>query len=887
MFKSIKKRLNRSNSGNESSDPLPLRRAAPRVTRRRRPPPNVAELTAKVQALAAFDACIEAADAMAASGDGKLTESGIPNCSVLVSADGELLLVPQGQESQLFPSTLAKTSTNEEEEVEATNLDDQSCNNTQDQNGLSPVFSKLYDAGIYESAVFLGIDLHGDKSRNNFSARGWSIPATSLAIQQTSQSMEAMLGFCEQIILSKKEEAAKASLACDQWMASGQASAPIVHQGWEVVDPRANDFEMTPRRVGPSLSPESSLHQAMEALQQYYVQAGHDESARWRTASLSPDGLLPALHRASNELLSRANNRHQALEETSRKARIMEEYLARLKQDASSAWEAVYAAEDLVTQRVEYLMQQRSRERERQRIEQMRDENIDITTIASSEDIWNIVSAVTESMEEGSFEPMDLPVSPQSQITETEENIGEESDKESTTTADSNNAVHSRERVELEIGLPELRAAAMAADDAVEDAAGSLLNILSNLDTAQRSAKIAAETALLSACNAQLKCMRSLVVHERASLEARLNNLKNVETALSSVQVRKDLDSYINADKKDRGGSGHLGEDDDGGIASALAVLSAHVDDRTGTHPRADLSKNGSERNLQLSNEDSSFDQLDTALNKVFESNDLLRRVNVDSETGKKALAEFQDCVDLICRAAEESAAKRSAMCYSLNAKRSSDTEIRTSVQFEGICRIFSSLLTGCASEDGGVSNAKMCMMLAQTFYYESSGETSGPMLHASPTRQSRSHRIYVKSRLQDHPLWSKDDFWDEALRQQIADSLAHSGVMSNFERSRRAEGRRSRKSREWTQVEKIRWHDLNNIERIEAASQVQAVVFAQLGALAHSMIEFGCGLERSIAFVRRMAIRNQLPSSQRTMLLQHLIKRHKKESKEALRDKS
>jgi hypothetical protein len=95
---------------------------------------------------------------------------------------------------------------------------------------------------------------------------------------------------------------------------------------------------------------------------------------------------------------------------------------------------------------------------------------------------------------------------------------------------------------------------------------------------------------------------------------------------------------------------------------------------------------------------------------------------------------------------------------------------------------------------------------------------------------------------------------------------------MSNFERSSSKDlGRNS----EWTQTRKTKWHDLTYTERIEAASQVHAVVFAQLGALAHSMIEFGCGLERSCAFVRRMAIRNQLPSSQRTMLLQHLRDRN------------
>jgi hypothetical protein len=101
---------------------------------------------------------------------------------------------------------------------------------------------------------------------------------------------------------------------------------------------------------------------------------------------------------------------------------------------------------------------------------------------------------------------------------------------------------------------------------------------------------------------------------------------------------------------------------------------------------------------------------------------------------------------------------------------------------------------------------------------------------------------------------------------------------MQNFEKgrmlSRRSTSVSGRRS-EWTQTQRTRWYDLSYTERIDAASQVHAVVFAQLGALAHSMIEFGCGLERSCAFVRRMAIRNQLPSSQRTMLLQHLMDRN------------
>jgi hypothetical protein len=106
-----------------------------------------------------------------------------------------------------------------------------------------------------------------------------------------------------------------------------------------------------------------------------------------------------------------------------------------------------------------------------------------------------------------------------------------------------------------------------------------------------------------------------------------------------------------------------------------------------------------------------------------------------------------------------------------------------------------------------------------------------------------------------------------------VTESLTHSGVMGNFERpSNRNLSSTSKKKSEWTQAYKMKWHDLNDQERGQAASQVHAVVFAQLGALGHSMIEFGCGLERSCAFVRRIAVRNQLPVSQRIMLLQHLI---------------
>lgn len=71
--------------------------------------------------------------------------------------------------------------------------------------------------------------------------------------------------------------------------------------------------------------------------------------------------------------------------------------------------------------------------------------------------------------------------------------------------------------------------------------------------------------------------------------------------------------------------------------------------------------------------------------------------------------------------------------------------------------------------------------------------------------------------------------------------------------------------------LRKVKWHDFPPEQRLEAAAQLHSVVFAQLGALSHSMIEFGCGFSRAVAFVRRSAVRHQLPISQRTALLQHI----------------
>ena len=41
-----------------------------------------------------------------------------------------------------------------------------------------------------------------------------------------------------------------------------------------------------------------------------------------------------------------------------------------------------------------------------------------------------------------------------------------------------------------------------------------------------------------------------------------------------------------------------------------------------------------------------------------------------------------------------------------------------------------------------------------------------------------RNDRVYLKSAISGHKLWSSDDFWDQALYQCVAEALHHSHVL-------------------------------------------------------------------------------------------------------------
>ena len=149
-------------------------------------------------------------------------------------------------------------------------------------------------------------------------------------------------------MLSQKEFAAKASVCCDKLRVNHPSlggHAPAVHpvdSDWEIVDPRASDFVMTPGRVGPLLYPGSTLCQAMMAVEHYYSQSAESESERWRMASLQRKGVLPSIRQAYQQFVERSKKRQLALDGASQQARRMEDKLNRLKALSERSWGSVY-----------------------------------------------------------------------------------------------------------------------------------------------------------------------------------------------------------------------------------------------------------------------------------------------------------------------------------------------------------------------------------------------------------------------------------------------------------------------------------------------------------------------------------------------------------------
>jgi hypothetical protein len=118
-----------------------------------------------------------------------------------------------------------------------------------------------------------------------------------------------------------------------------------------------------------------------------------------------------------------------------------------------------------------------------------------------------------------------------------------------------------------------------------------------------------------------------------------------------------------------------------------------------------------------------------------------------------------------------------------------------------------------------------------------------------SSSQTARTLRDYLKEMLISHTIWRDGSFWEQALWQCMIEQM------------------------QTIPYEKA-WYDMDGEGRAEAVRRVHSVVFSQVMAITHSMIELGCSKSQTREFLYRMCVVHQLSERQRQQLLSHLLSR-------------
>ena len=832
----------------------------------------------------------------------------LSDCSVLVSPDGALLFTSQTRDIDNENNTDSKP------------VNSNSCSNNQHVNDKYPwtkISSENRDGVIleeeYESAVICGNDLTGDYTSNGFSARGWDCDAATSALRTSCDVLKMMEQFVEDLALCRKEEAAKVLGACSSLGVYRERLLMQINNNHGNTTQRRGGSKKNnnnTNRVGPLLSSGThlgtNLSVALETMEEYFSTLAETDSQHWRDVCLESSpltatsprnnddilsssssavastavislfrGMLPKVRNAAITAKTRSSRREKALDDIRKRVKEAQNILLKQKEWAATQWKRVQNEDGkidklLVERREEqnhYLLSEQVRQRDVGLLDRI-DSEPDI-----SEDIWELVKGVA-AMEDFGLTGYSPRVNPK--VSVTDNTLGNARNNGTMMAKTPPHLQINRADIENESEIKDIRLVALAADESVEDASSQLLNIMSKQDTTMRSARVASESCLLSECNAVHTCLRSLVAIERSALKERARRLQILETAVDAIDVRKDIDIYIQNDKLLPGGCSRNGDDDDGGVAAALAVLNSHIEGGTASIPHTHIERpnhfegwGGDKEADHDDGDDVEPEIFEEVINLLFDRDQRKNSNGTENDPdsprqGKRerTLSETHELkkeekVALAATALEEKTKRgqsfRQTILYELNNQRSKKTEVEGESNFESLCRLFNSFLSGCGREAIDVSNAKMAMILSQTFYFVDQEDEDDVV-------DDRESRVYVKSKISHHSIWDDDEFWDHALEQCVAESLRKSGVLMNYAKS--------------APNKNIKWHDLAPSEYADAAAQVHSVVFAQLGSMSHSMLEMdvsGSGLLRACHYVRRIAVRYQLPLNLRITLINHL----------------
>jgi hypothetical protein len=157
------------------------------------------------------------------------------------------------------------------------------------------------------------------------------------------------------------------------------------------------------------------------------------------------------------------------------------------------------------------------------------------------------------------------------------------------------------------------------------------------------------------------------------------------------------------------------------------------------------------------------------------------------------------------------------------------------------------------------VRPAQLVMIMSQTFYRDplpaeraavevarvAAAAASQLVDAAGESEEKRSgvhgERVYLAQRIRAHPIWRDARFWEEAFFD------SYSQEMSKHQRLQK-------------------WH--SESEQREAEQRQKNILFAQLGAFAHNMTEFGMPVRQTRTFIQRMCQIHELDAAHVEMLL-------------------
>eukprot|EP01038_Epipyxis_sp_PR26KG_P012593 gene12593-16887_t len=248
----------------------------------------------------------------------------------------------------------------------------------------------------------------------------------------------------------------------------------------------------------------------------------------------------------------------------------------------------------------------------------------------------------------------------------------------------------------------------------------------------------------------------------------------------------------------------------------------------------------------------------------------------------KKFSPDVERAVDWICQAVRTQHG-RDLFTAELNQFRSKKVDVGDG--FDALAAVLWTTLNYCLHSND-IHNAKVIMMLSQTFYRKATFLTREKSCKTKTSKQTvnnntirnegnlsdhslsedyygddveideddgiigkrgADHRQYIKERLVNHPIWQDGNYWEQALWQCALEQLA----TIPYEKA---------------------WHNMDREGRNLSVRRVHDVIFSQVMAITHSMLELGCSKEQAREFLYRMCVIHQLNEAQRQLLLTHIL---------------